>query len=112
MEMERDIHLKDTVKKALLDLEKAETLLLHWSNEYVFEKAPNPKIMFSDRIPPSDLERLQSAKWFNEYRFISQFVLMAKDYVTRGKEELQKALEVPPASASMGVGEASQETDR
>lgn len=112
METERDVQLKDAVKKALVDLEKAETLLLHWSNEYVFEKAPNPKIMFSDRIPPSDLERLQSTKWFNEYRFISQFIQMAKDYVTRGKEELQKAVEVPPVSASMGASEQSYEGDR
>jgi len=105
MEIEKDVQLSNAIKNALVDLEKAETLLLHWTNEYVFEKAPNPKIMFSDRIPPGDLERLQSAKWFNEYRFISQFIMMANDYVTKGKEELKKALQAPPASASMGAVE-------
>ncbi len=112
MEMERDVQISDAVKNALLDLEKAETLLLHWTSEYVFEKAPNPKIMFSDRIPPTDMERLQSAKWFNEYRFISQFVQMAKDYVTRSKEQLEKSLQAPSISASMGVGESSHEAER
>jgi len=112
METERDVQLSNAVKNALLDLEKAETLLLHWTNEYVFEKAPNPKIMFSDRIPPTDAERLQSAKWFNEYRFISQFVQMATDYVTRGKEQLEKSLQAPPISASMGASEQAYEGDR
>ncbi|MEQ8237155.1 MAG: hypothetical protein ABRQ23_10270 [Syntrophomonadaceae bacterium] len=109
MEMGRDVQLSTAIKNALLDLEKAETLLLHWTSEYVFEKAPDPKIMFSDRIPPSDLEKLQSAKWFNEYRFISQFILMANDYVTHSKEVLKKVLQAPPASASMGAGEQTFE---
>jgi len=112
METERDVQISDAVKNALIDLEKAETLLLHWTSEYVFEKAPNPKIMFSDRIPPTDVERLQSAKWFNEYRFISQFVQMTKDYVSRSKEQLEKTLQAPPTSASMGASEQSYEADR
>jgi hypothetical protein len=105
MEMEPDVQLSNAIKSALTDLEKAETLLTHWTNEYVFKEMPNPKVIFNDRIPPSDLQKMQSAKWFNEYRFISRFVQMAQDYVMHAKQELEKAMQAQATPYSMGDDE-------
>lgn len=105
MEIERDVQLTNAIKRALIDLEKAETLLTHWTNEYVFKEMPNPKLIFSERVPHGDLEKLQSAKWYNEYRFISRFVQMAQDYVLQGKQELEKVMQTPTESFSLGQDE-------
>lgn len=105
MEIEKDVQLKNAIKSALLDLEKAETLLTHWTNEYLFKEMPNPKIIFNERIPYSDLDKMQSAKWFNEYRFISRFVQMAQDYVMHGKQELEKAMQIQAESFPLGDDE-------
>lgn len=94
---------RTAIEDALVKLEKADTLLSYWTQEYGFAEKPDPRaaIRWGSQVPsqnqdPEKVKRHgeQSYKWFLEYNMIFQFVDMAFDYIISTKEILNKAIEM------------------
>ena len=94
---------RTAIEDALVKLEKADTLLSYWTQEYGFAEKPDPRaaIRWGSQVPsqnqdPEEVKRhgKQSYKWFLEYNMIFQFVDMAFDYIISTKEILNKAIEM------------------
>jgi len=94
---------RTAIEIALVKLEKADTLLNYWVQEYSFAEKPDPRaaIRWGSQVPTQnqDPERVkehgkQSCKWFYEYDMIFNFVDMAFDYIIATQEILNKAIEM------------------
>lgn len=92
---------RTAIEYALIKLERADTLLNHWTQEYGFVDNPDPRaaIRWGSQVPSQnqDDERekthgKQSYKWFFEYDFIFNFVEMAFDYIIATQEILSRAI--------------------
>lgn len=96
METKRELNrVVNEVETVLHDLEKASTILNHWTDKYLFYKKPDPRaaIAWGSKDDPPTVHENQSAQWFIEYKLITQFIEIASDYVQESKERLRKALE-------------------
>jgi len=86
---------RSSIEYALVKLEKADTLLNHWVQEYGFSEKPDPRAAIEwGRSLKDEPGRTAlgsfSAKWYWEYDNIFNFVDMAFDYIM----ETQKILNV------------------
>ncbi len=86
------------IETALIKLEKAHTLLSHWTQEYEFNQKPDPRAALEwGRSLKDEPGRTAlgsfSAKWYWEYNTIYSFVDMVFDYVIEAQELLNKAME-------------------
>jgi hypothetical protein len=81
---EEIIEKADTMDQVVLELEKANTVLTHWFDEYEFTEAPDPRAALSYGAKTGDRSdhAKQSAKWFFEYRQITTFIDIINDYVS------------------------------
>lgn len=81
-----------TIEDALLKLEKADTLLNHWLQEYAFYENPDPGLIFNNRVPNDDTRKTQAQKWYWEYNYIFKFIDIVSDYICDSKEILSKLI--------------------
>lgn len=86
------------IENALVKLEKADTLLNHWTQEYGFNQKPDPRAAIEwGRSLKGEPGRTAlgsfSAKWYWEYNTIFHFVDMAFDYIIETQAILNKAVE-------------------
>ncbi|MGE5397517.1 MAG: hypothetical protein ACM3MK_08295 [Chitinophagales bacterium] len=81
------------IEQALLNLEKADILLNHWMQEYLYYEKPDPHaaLAWSSGLEKGP-HQTQSAQWYYEYESITQFISIVSDYVHNTKKELVKAL--------------------
>jgi hypothetical protein len=99
--MEKDMQLCNSVKSALMSLQKAETLLTHLTKEYVFSKNPNPSLILDRSISESNQEKREAQKWLVEYHYVTQFIEMTQDYVLKTKAELEKSVQTYLAASTI-----------
>jgi len=86
-----------SIENALVKLEKADTLLSHWTQEYGFNEKPDPRAAIEwGRSLKDDPGRSAlgsfSAKWYWEYNSIFDFVNMAFDYIIESQKILNEAM--------------------
>lgn len=86
------------IEDALIKLEKADTLLSHWLQEYEFNQKPDPRAAIEwERSLKGEPGRTAlgsfSAKWYWEYNTIFNFIDMAFDYIIETQAILSKAME-------------------
>ena len=93
---------RTAIEDALIKLEKADTLLSYWTQEYGFADKPDPRaaIRWGSQVPSQNQDDekekehgKQSYKWFYEYDMIFNFVDMAFDYIIATQEILKRAIE-------------------
>ena len=82
------------IEYALVKLEKADTLLSYWTQEYDFAEKPDPRAAIaywsgSDKSRNAE----QAATWFLEYNQIFTIVDIAFDYLLEAKKILNEAIE-------------------
>jgi len=85
-----------TLENVLLKLEKAETVLNYWEDEYSFNENPTPQaaIEWKSQIPDDkDIHGEESYKWYWNYGYIVQFISIAEDYVYESKNLLKQVVE-------------------
>ncbi len=89
-ELRRELSGKTAaIESAVLELDKAITVLNHWMDAYLYFEKPDPKAAMdwgsrAGRGPHYD----QSAQWYMEYNKITKFINIASDYVYNSKEIL------------------------
>ena len=82
------------VENALIKLDKASMLLIHWEHEYVFIDRPNPREAVAAGASVGgdgemSIKAEQSCKWFYEYPQIVGFIDIVHDYVCESKKLLE-----------------------
>jgi len=80
----------------LIKLEKANTVLGHLENNYIFSENPTPHaaIKWADtNLNDEDANGKQSHKWYWDYDFIVQLISIACDYVYASKKLSKEAVE-------------------
>ncbi|TEB05862.1 hypothetical protein Psch_02904 [Pelotomaculum schinkii] len=82
------------IENALLKLEKADTLLNHWLQEYGFHEKPDPSLISSARTPSNAMRKAQAQKWYWEYDYIFKFIDIVSNYVDESKNLLSQAIGV------------------
>lgn len=84
------------MEETLIELEKARLLLAHWTQEYEFNKKPDPKAAadwwLSNREAQTK-EQSDSVKWYWEYDMIFGLVDIAFDYVRGSQKMLEDAID-------------------
>lgn len=94
--LRNELYNKTTaIENALENIKKAELILNHWADEYMFAEKPDPRlaIEYGRSCPVSnDILKTQSATWFYDYNLIIQFINIATDYVYATKKELSEIL--------------------
>ena len=84
--VERIVEEEDARMIEVIDkLEKAETLLHSWTEDYLFANRPNPKLIFGGA---DSIEKEQAVKWNREYDQITTLIQIVKDYVGDAKNVL------------------------
>mgnify|MGYP000889802388 CR=1 FL=1 len=89
---------RTAIKNALVKLDKADTILSHWVQEYGFSEKPDPRAAttWSAKVPDRnnpDRAGEQAFKWYWEYNTIFNFVDMAFDYIMETQKILNEAME-------------------
>lgn len=85
---------RTAIEDALAKLEKADTLLSYWTQDYSFAEKPDPRAAIaywsgSDKSRNAE----QAATWFLEYNQIFTIVDIAIDYLLEAKKILNEAIE-------------------
>jgi hypothetical protein len=86
----------NTIASTLLKLEKVNTILNLWVQEYIFNENPTPrKAIEWGNLNPGvhNIEGEQSYKWFYEYGRITTLIDMVHDYTFEAEKLLGKALD-------------------
>ena len=85
---------KSSIEYAEAKLEKAETILSRWVQDYSFAEKPDPRAAvawWSGTNKSREAE--QAATWFWEYNQIFTIVDIAFDYLLEAKKILNEAIE-------------------
>lgn len=85
--------VENNIEYAKVKLDKAETILSHWVQDYSFAEKPDPRAAIaywsgSDKSQEAE----QAAKWFWEYNQIFTIVDIAFDYLLEAKKILNEAI--------------------
>ena len=85
---------RNSIAYAEVKLDKAETILSRWVQDYSFAEKPDPRAAIaywsgSDKSQEAE----QAAKWFYEYDEIYTIVDIAFDYLLEAKKILNEAIE-------------------
>lgn len=84
------------VESVILKLDKANMLLGHWVNEYVFVNKPDPVKATEYWTAKSSEGRTknceESFKWFYDYSQIIGFVDIVSDYIYESRKLLEKVV--------------------
>ena len=96
-ELQRELFIQTSeVENAICKLDKADMMLGHWVNEYVFTDRPDlseaVKAWTSRDSEAESKMAKQSIKWFYEYNLIIGFIDIVYDYVHASKKVLKKAV--------------------
>lgn len=88
------LETKTAIENALVKLDKADTLLNHWTQEYGFSEKPDPRAAVAYWSGANESrEGEQAATWCWEYKKIFTVVEIAFDYILKAKEILRKPTE-------------------
>lgn len=95
MTIEQKNRIIDEACRVLTDLEKACHILNYWQNEYLFYENPDPRaaVAWGSGTGNNTAHEKQSAQWYFEYKWITNFIEVASDYVFEAKKRLEEALE-------------------
>lgn len=88
----RVVELESIVENVTQELEKACFILNYWQSEYLFYEKPDPRAAVtwgSSTGSQTDHEK-QSARWFFEYNWITNFINVASDYTHAAKGKLEE----------------------
>lgn len=85
----------DEACRVLTDLEKACHILNYWQNEYLFIENPDPRaaVACGSGTGNNTAHREAICPWCFEYKWITNFIEVASDYVFEAKKRLEEALE-------------------
>jgi len=83
------------IERAFFELGKACFILNYWQNEYLFNEKPDPMaaVAWGSRTGPKTAHGEQSAQWFFEYEWITNFINVASDYVFAARGNLKEIIE-------------------
>lgn len=90
----RVVELEGIIENVTCKLEKASTILNYWENEYLFHDQPDPRAAVAfGTTGQGNAHELQSARWYSDYDWITNFVSIASDYVNTAREKLNAAID-------------------
>ncbi len=80
------------IERTFFELEKACLLLNYWQSEYLFYEKPDPRaaMTWGSRTGSQTDHEKQSARWFFEYNWITNFINVASDYTHAAKGKLEE----------------------